>query len=233
MNKGLLAAGILAVVAGVVRALVALVPLLLSRLVSLPYDQAVPLGRVHELLIVPAIEEVFPLLLFAVALFMLQIGLARQTGRLGWICALAAIIGVALVAVGIAAASIATSYDCTLDAACQGTPSSRALDVLHTLGVVGALLLAATLLSYALVALRGRLALRWAGAFAVMGLAALALLPPELQSNFGGLLTALSIGFPGYALVTMWVAVCFLLAGAAFSASTPEPMPAGVPAPQP
>jgi hypothetical protein len=225
MNKRLLVAGILAVVAGVVRALVALA--------LLPIGPRIPLGRMHELLLVPAIEAALPLLVFAVTLAVLQAGLARQTGHLGRTCALAAIAGVILAAVGVATHWIATPYECTLDAACQQSPSSRALDMLHTLGIVGTLLLAAALLGFALVAWRTRLPLRWAGVFAVLGLAALPLLP-VLQSSVGGTVTALSIGLLGLALTSMWVAGCFLLAGASFSAlTTPSPLPTSVPAPQP
>lgn len=224
MNKRLLVAGILAVVAGVVRALVALA--------LLPIGPRIPLGRMHELLLVPAIEAALPLLVFAVALAVLQAGLARQTGRLGWTCALAATVGVILATAGASTYWIATSYQYTLSPACQNTASSRALDALRVAEVAGALMLAAALLGYTLVAWRTRLPLGFAGAFAVLSLAALPLLG-VLQCSVGGTLTALSFGVLGYALNAMWAAGCFLLAGAAFSASTPAPVPAPVPTAQP
>lgn len=226
MNKRLLVAGILAVVVGVIQALAVLVPL--------PYGPQIPVGRTHELLVVSAVRQALPLLLVALALLVLQAALARQTGSLGWVCTLAEIIGIGLAAGGVAARSVATSYACALDAACQGqsTPSSRALDTLHMLGIIGALVLAAALLAHTLVALRARLPLCWAGVFVVLCLAALALLPLLLPDPSGSLY-ALTIGFPGLALPVLWIAACFLLAGAALSTPTPAQMPTSAAVSQP
>ena len=108
---------------------------------------------------------------------------------------------------------------CTRDPAC----SVRAFTVLRMLIGASELLRTVALLCYDVVALRSRLPAAWAGAFVVLGLAALAPLTPYLHSFVDRSLLALR-----------WVGGCFLLAGAAFSA--PPDVPMRVPsaaAPQP